>query len=216
MIDYDYIIETFYVEYKIDKDAIKKLRAEYLNAKESRRAQIFKEFKELYPEHIGDDIFTPAQLPDTVSKKMYFVQNRKNNKNEQITSYSLKNKMLADLRSARNVAKKEMAKAHEDGRKLDEARYNSNQLALKIIQNSEYGACGNKYFAHYDPDIGGCTTYSARQLISFVTNQLEYDKMYVDDEFIKLNSDKIKLLKDCDAIKIDDIEFSQNDFINNR
>ena len=92
MIDYDYIIETFYVEYKIDKDAIKKLRAEYLNAKESRRAQIFKEFKELYPEHIGDDIFTPAQLPDTVSKKMYFVQNRKNNKNEQITSYSLKKK----------------------------------------------------------------------------------------------------------------------------
>lgn len=216
MIDYDYIIETFYVEYKIDKDAIKRLRAEYLNAKESRRAQIFKEFKELYPEHIGDDIFTPVQLPDTVSKKMYFVQNRKNDKNEQITSYSLKNKMLADLRSARNVAKKEMAKAHEDGRKLDEARYNSNQLALKIIQNSEYGACGNKYFAHYDPDIGGCTTYSARQLISFVTNQLEYDKMYVDDEFIKLNSDKIKLLKDCDAIKIDDIEFSQDDFINNR
>ena len=203
--DYDYIIESFYVEYKLDQNAIKPLVNEY---NITHQHGVLTKIRELFPE------FNPITqtVPETISKRLYFVQNRK----DRITKYSLKNSMLTDMFRARKDAKIEMGKAYKENRMNDYRRWNSVQNKIKVMINSEYGASGSKTFAHNDPDIAGAITYSARQLIAFVTHQLEYETMYVDDKFIEDNKKSIELLRLCDAIEITDIDVNETFMLNNR
>ncbi|MGI5841655.1 MAG: DNA polymerase domain-containing protein, partial [Patescibacteria group bacterium] len=163
---------------------------------------LINEFHRLYPEYTSDNI-AAANIPDTITKKAYFVQSPKGKDGLPSIHYSLKEKMLSDFRSTRSRVKKEMERAAESGDRVGEVRFNAKQLAIKIICNSEYGASNNEYFAHYDPDVAAAVTYASRQLIHFLTNNLETSALYVDQKFLDENRKQIDALSDIDCVSIE-------------
>jgi len=194
-----YVIESFICEYNVNKEKLNELYKNYYHTKDqSERMRYESEFKLLYPEQSIDSFTEKSieELPETISKKVYFIQSPTIS-----TTHSLKAKMLNDLRAKRKQVKKQMAEAEERGDKLEVTRLNSKQLAIKIIMNTEYGASANKLFANYDPDVAGAVTNSARELIHFVTTILESSELFVDDNFIKSNSETIELLTKVGCIK---------------
>lgn len=218
-VDYDYVIESFYCEYKIDKDALKKIVIDY-NAADTadEQRQLLHEFKNLYPEYNDNDIshVDVSTFPDTVTKKIYFVQSPKGEDGLPTIHYSLKEKMLSDLRATRGKVKKDQAKAEKEGDHVGAVRYNAKQLAIKVVCNSEYGASNNEYFAHYDPDIASAVTFGSRQLIGFLTTNLESEHLYVDKKFIDDNIKYIDMLKEIACIEISKLEDTSNLFKDRR
>ena len=201
-IDYDYIIESFYCEFKLDTKRLNEIKERYTNtSNESIRNKLIEEFDALYPEHPNQDI-AQITIPDTITKKAYFVQSPKGKDGLPSIHYSLKEKMLSDFRAMRTKVKKQKAHAAEIGDKISEIRYNAKQLAIKVVCNSEYGAANNEHFAHYDPDVAAAVTYASRKLIAFLTNSLESSRLYVDNKFIEENKSQIALLRDIGCIDI--------------
>lgn len=202
-IDYDYIIESFYAEYKLNVKELQTLREEYTIAQTEPEKQILRDkFHKLWPEHKLDDITAGDKIPETVIKKLYFVQSPKGVDGLPAIHYSLKEKMLSDLRAIRSKVKKQMEKAAEEGDHISEVRYNAKQLAIKVVCNSEYGASNNEHFAHYDPDVPACTTCTSRRLIQLLTAVLEAQELFVDQKFLKDNSKQIEVLANIECIKI--------------
>lgn len=203
-IDYDYIVESFSCEFKVDKKAIKAILEQYqMSEDEDERAQLLAQFNTLYPEGKCTDLrnVTPDRIPDKVVKTVYFVQSPKGSNGLPSIHYSLKEKMLSDMRAKRSAVKKQMAEAEHKGDKVGAVRFNAKQLAIKVVCNAEYGASGNEFFAHYDPDVAASVTFAARQLIGFLTNNLEADHLYIDQKFYDQNKAEIENLAAIGCIK---------------
>lgn len=219
-VDYDYIIESFYCEYKLDKDEIKRVVNDYASASTEAECRALKyELSQLYPEYNPNNIsqLDPDSLPATIFRKIYFVQSPKGADGLPTIHYSLKEKMLSDLRATRGKVKKQLAQAEESGDHVGAIRYNAKQLAIKVVCNSEYGASNNEYFAHYDPDVASTVTFDSRANIGFLTAILESDLIYVDDQFINDNKRHIDLLSSIGCLSITPYTGTDdNIFINRR
>lgn len=206
-VDYDYVIESFYCEFKLDKDAIRKAFDAYTYAEtEAAKRACVNELAGLWPEYPSSDIdlLDVSKIPDTVVRKIYFIQSPKGADGLPTIHYSLKEKMLSDLRATRSRVKKDLANAEKAGDHVGAIRYNAKQLAIKVVCNSEYGASNNEFFAHYDPDIAAAVTFGSRQLIGFLTCNLESDHLYVTKKFIDSNRKHVDLLQSIGCLSISD------------
>jgi len=190
----DFIVESFNCEYNLDVDRLNELILDYSHSSNDYNKDIYlKEYKTLYPEDKDVKTLNNKTINiKTIKKTLYFVQPPKNK------LYSLKAKMLTDLRAKRKTVRKQMAQTSNP---VEQTRLNSKQLAIKIIMNTEYGATANKMFAIYDPDVAAAVTYSTRSLIGFVTQNLTSQFINVDEQFIKDNEKDIELLKQTGCIK---------------
>lgn len=200
--DFDYIVESFEYEFKLDVQQLKEIQEEYRQGYDpSEQKRLVKAFLKLYPECKTTKI-DMVEVPDTVIKTIYFVQSPKGDDGLPSVHYSLKSKMLNNLRMERIKARKNLAIAAKNNDKLGEIRFNATQLALKIISNSEYGASNNEFFAHFDPDIAACTTCNSRRLIGFLSNALHSDGIYVDRQFLDENKNDIERLVNIECLHI--------------
>ena len=213
-IDYDYIVESFYCEYKLDVKELKSIQMQFKSTNNPIEQQfLINEFHRLYPEYKSDNIIN-ADIPETIMKKAYFVQSPKGKDGLPAVHYSLKEKMLSDFRAMRSRVKKEMEHCAEIGDKVGEVRFNAKQLAIKVVCNSEYGASNNEFFAHYDPDVAAAVTYASRQLIKFLTNNIETSSLYVDKQFIDENKKQLDALKEIGCVSIE--QYDEKDLIEKR
>lgn len=87
-----------------------------------------------------------------------------------------------------------MGEAIKNHNEFDTIRFNSKQLAIKIVCNSTYGASGSRFYAYYDPDIGASITWAAREMIHDLTYVLESNRIYVDKAFIEENAKQYDVL----------------------
>ena len=208
-IDYDYIVESFYCEYKLDVKALNSIQGQFnLSTNPVEQQALINQFHELYPEYTSDNIGI-ANIPETIFKKAFFVQSPKGKDGLPSVHYSLKEKMLSDFRAKRSKVKKMMFKAAEEGDKVGEIRFNAKQLAIKVVSNSEYGASGKSCFAHYDPDVAAVTTYASRQHIKFLTSSIEASTLYVDEKFLKDNAKQIELLNNIKCLSVSPLNMSK-------
>lgn len=202
-IDYDFIIESFYCEYKLDVKELTSIQNQYAASSEPAEKSILEqEFRQLYPECKESNI-AKATIPDTILKKAYFQQSPKGRDGLPTVHASLKEHMLSNLRSTRASVKKDMKKAALAHDTVSENRYNAKQLAIKVVCNSEYGSANNEYFAHYDPDVASCVTRGARRLINFLTNNLETDNLFVDQKFLDEFKSQITNLKEINVLSVE-------------
>ena len=212
-IDYHYIVESFLFEFKLDTKRLHSLQAEYVATTDpDARQAIEYEFYDLYPEVRGQSI-TDVNIPDSVLGKVYFVQSPKGRDGLPSVKYALKGTMLSDFRGLRKGVKALMFRAAQDNDYLSEIRYNSKQLAIKVVCNSEYGASNNEYFAHYDPTIASVVTRGARQLIAFLSENLEHDTLYVDRKFLEDNKANVTNLLAIKALTIEKYENPDEDLL---
>ena len=152
-------------------------------------------------------------IPETDTRYLYTVQSPRDENNKVITHYSLKEIMLSDLRALRSKVKKQMESATNS---IDKNRYNSKQLAIKVMCNSEYGASNSSYFPYYDPLIGGATTAASRCLINFLTNIIQTNKLYVNEQFMKTNEKYLNHLHEYDILSWKQINVTDCvDFVKN-
>jgi DNA polymerase elongation subunit (family B) len=82
-------------------------------------------------------------------------------------------KMLRTLATNRKQAKKDMAKAENDGNKFMKAVYNGKQLAFKVSMNSIYGFCGALVGFLPCKPVASCTTSIGRKMIEQTKNLVE-------------------------------------------
>ena len=76
-IDYDYIVESFYCEYKLDVKELKSIQMQFKSTNNTIEQQfLINEFHRLYPEYKSDNIIH-ADIPETIMKKAYFVPQNK-------------------------------------------------------------------------------------------------------------------------------------------
>lgn len=206
-LDYDFIVEEFKAEFKLDVKRLKEIWCEYklrpTITLEREWYHLFPEFDETYGCSIDELDFTLIERNPTALKRVYYLQSPKDKQTKPIYHYSLEEMMLSDLQEERNKNKKLMAearKAHDvDGFK----RFNAMQNALKVIMNSTYGASANDKFAHYDPDVAAAITWASRQCILQLTEGLEgtvnyVDKEFLEDEYVKTNMEgfaEVNMLK---------------------
>lgn len=191
-----YIVETFFCEYKLDRQRIQEVVRKYRFSNDTEKELLRQTFHNLYPEGSIDLLDDAAlkDLPTTAVKKIYFVQSPKGSDGLPSIHYSLKEKLLSDFRYQRSKVKKDMADAERNGDKVSAVRFNAKQNAIKVVCNSEYGASNNNFFAHYDPDVAAAVTFAARALIAFLTTNLETPKLYVDEKFINDNRKEFDVL----------------------
>lgn len=204
-LDYDFVIEEFQSEYKLDVGRLKEIYKEYLtNPTEELKREwfhLYPEFNEVYGNiEIEDFDISKLDLSDRAFKSVYFLQSDKDKFTNPIQHHSLQEVMLSDLQNERNRNKKLMGEAIKNHDKEGEKRFNSMQLALKVNMNSTYGASNNFVFPHYDPDIAGAITWASRMCIKQLTEGLACTEVYVDDEF-KNSEDVQKYLADLSEIK---------------
>ena len=201
-IDYDFIVKSFYCEFKLDTKELKNIQQQYsLSTDRNEKDLLEQRFKELYPE-CNDENIGKSDIPDTVLSKNHYVQSPKREDGLPAVVFSLKGDALSDLRATRDSVKKDMKKAALAGDEVSENRYNAKQLALKVVCNSEYGASDNEYFAHYDPIRASTVTRTARRLINFLTTNLETEDLFVDEKFLKQFNSQITNLKEIEALDI--------------
>lgn len=102
----------------------------------------------------------------------------------------------------RVIYKKEMLAArqkYEDTKdpkwQMEISRLNNLQMAMKILLNSAYGACGNAYFRYFDVRIAEGITISGQLSIRWIANKLNgyFDKI------IGVEKDRIVLI-DTDSV----------------
>ena len=217
--DYNYIVESMYCEYKLDVDRLKQIIDEYqLCEDRDRQIELLNEFHTLYPEYKSNDLIhiNKDRIPNVVNKKIYFVQSPKGPNGLPSIHYSLKEKLLSDFRAKRKEVKNAMEKANHEGNTIESIRLNAKQLAIKVVCNSEYGASNNEHFAHYDPDIAAAVTFAARQLIGFLTCNLESNKLYIDRKFVLSNKKEFTWLINCKCISLSRYEGDDETLFNNR
>ena len=200
-----FVVESFYgPEFKLDTSKLENLLYEYKSTSDiSEKQRIRHEFMALYPECTYEDLseMQPSDIPKTIKKKIWFVQpNRDINDGHPLEHFSLKSRLLTGLRNKRKAVKKQLGIAKSEKNTSEIARLNAKQLAIKIIMNTEYGASGNKIFAHYDPDIAAAVTYLSRTLIGFLTKTLHGDTLYVDSKFISDNQKYVDRLSSIGCI----------------
>lgn len=218
-LDYDYIVESFYCEYKLNVSRLKEIIQQYkLTSDPEVKETLNAEFFDLYPECPIKNIsqIKPSSMPPTIIKKMYFIQSPKGANGLPSIHYSLKEKMLSDFRATRKKVKHDMEEAEHTDNKIEAIRLNAKQLAIKVVCNSEYGASNNEYFSHYDPDIAAAVTYAARKLIGFLTCNLESDRLYVDEQFIRDNQKQFNWLYNVGVISIEKYKGTDKELFNNR
>ena len=202
--DYDYIIESMYSEYKLDVKELKNIQGRCLNAEGDVLDELVKDFNALYPEcNATKDNIQTISIPDTVFKKVHFVQSPKAKDGLPAVHISLKEKLLSDFRANRSKVKKLLAAAEKAHDTVAATRYNAKQLAIKVVCNSEYGASNNSTFAHYDPDVAGAVTFASRSLIYFLTTNLEHNMLVVDKDFIDGNSKQLGKLAGIGCLNIE-------------
>ena len=205
-IDYDLVVESFYCEFKLDVKELQSIQRQYIATDNpAERKRLHSEFTRLYPECTADDI-SIIPIPETVTKTAWFVQSPRGVDGLPTVHYSLKEKMLSDFRNMRSKVKKLQANAAEMGDHIAEARYNAQQLAIKVVCNSEYGASNNEHFAHYDPDIAAAVTRASRSLIAFLTENIQSSELYVDEAFINENRKELELLSGIGCLRYDRVE----------
>lgn len=207
MSEYDYIVEEFNREVKLDKDKLIQIINEYRN---KGTVDLYLEFKSLWPENTREDIenIKPEDIPNTIIIPTYYLQSPK----DKITDlpskhYALNEIILQDAQMERDNNKNKMKQAYKNHDMDNYKRFNAMQLGLKVISNSFYGASGNKTFAHYDPDVAGTITWAARQCIRLLTDSLLSTEFYVDDEFINddENIARFEILNKLGFIKMEKI-----------
>lgn len=202
-VDYDYIVESFNCEYKLNVKELNDIQTNYKNTDNNvYKAELVQQFKSLYPE-CTTDLIDRVSIPDTIIKKIYCVQSPKQDNGLPSIDYSLKARMLSDFRAKRSYVKKLMAQCEEANDKVGTIRYNAKQLAIKVICNSEYGASNNMVFAHYDSDIAAGVTYVSRSLIGFLTQNIESKELFVDEQFLKDNAKRIDMLKFINCLDVE-------------
>lgn len=222
-----FIVEQFQSVFKNNIDEIKKtLEAMEVDKsnKSINKQSLINNLKKLQPNNYKDltdniykyDLLTNdiiKDIPPTETKYLFAVQSPRDENNIISTHYSLKEIMLSDLRALRSKVKKQMEAATNP---IDRSRYNSKQLAIKVMCNSEYGASNSSYFPYYDPLIGGATTAASRCLINFLTNLIQANKLYVNEQFMKENEKYIKHLQEYDVLTWKQTKITDNkQFVNN-
>ena len=226
-----YRVEQFNCTFKIDIDELGNQLSKYYNLTNNGEnydlddeiisnsntpgdniAETINTIKQLYPEakfksgkwynHNNNKLISEKHnIPETVTKKVYYVQSEKAENGWTKEHLSLNEIMLTDLRFKRNAVKKQMAQAEKNGNEFDAIRYNSKQLAIKIVCNSTYGASGSRFYAFYDPTIGASITWAAREMIHNLTKVLESTKIFVDEKFINENSKQFNILEKYGLLK---------------
>lgn len=104
----------------------------------------------------------------------------------------------------RVIYKKEMLKAKQEYEntndpkwKMEISRLNNLQMAMKILLNSAYGACGNAYFRYFDTRIAEGITISGQLSIRWIANKLNgyLDKILDDkkDRIVLIDTDSVVL-----------------------
>lgn len=103
----------------------------------------------------------------------------------------------------RVIYKKQMIKAKQDYEvtkdpqlKKDISRLNNLQMAMKILLNSAYGACGNAYFRYFDMRIAEGITISGQLSIRWIANALN---AFMDKTMKTQDKDRIVLI-DTDSV----------------
>lgn len=104
----------------------------------------------------------------------------------------------------RKVYKTEMFKCNKTGDKEGEALYNSKQLAIKILINSAYGACGNNFFQYYSLENAEAVTLTGQIVIRFIEKHLN---QYLQN---LLGDDKDRII----AIDTDSVYVNFEDVVN--
>ena len=200
-----FIVESFWAEFKLDVAAINEILVTYkLEQDPRKRLDLYKRFKQLYPECDVTDIskLEKENIPATIKKKVWFVQPPRDEKDgHPLHFYSLKSRLLTRLRNERKQVKKDLKIATAEHNSSEISRLNAKQLGIKIIMNTEYGASGNKIFAHFDPDIAAAVTYLSRTLIGFLTKTLHGNTLYVDTKFLIDNKKLINRMVAIGCIK---------------
>lgn len=211
-LDYDFVVEEFKAEFKLD---VKRLTEIWRQYKLTPTAALVREWYHLYPEF--DDVYGGIDIADfdikeleknpTALKPVYYLQSPKDKKTNPIFHYSLEEIMLSDLQEERNKNKRFMKQAYEAGDMDGFKRFNAMQLALKVIMNSTYGAAANAKFAHYDPDVAAAITWASRQCIKQLTDGLEGKVAYVDKEFLdnKYVSENMQGFSQVNMLKIEKV-----------
>lgn len=77
------------------------------------------------------------------------------------------------------------------------ARLNTSQMAVKILMNSLFGACGNQHFRYYDIEIATAITLTGQTLIKIsertindsLARLMKEDKVKVKDRVIAIDTD---------------------------
>lgn len=211
--EYDYLVEQFNAEFKLDVKRLSEIRNEYITMSydrtmnESKMDLLQREWNVLYPEYtdpideMADDYFDNHK---TVELPCYFLQSPKDKDTNPIVHYSLQEIMLAKLQAERDKNKGFMKAAFKAGDVDNGKRFNALQNALKVNMNSTYGASGNANFAHYDPVIAAAVTWCSRKCIGQLTETLECDYAYVDKEFLEDEYIKKQMegFEQCNLIKI--------------
>jgi DNA polymerase elongation subunit (family B) len=107
----------------------------------------------------------------------------------------IKDEMIAAKRSLEKVSKSDRAarKAAES----DVARLDTSQTAVKILLNSLYGACGNKYFRYFDLRIASGITLTGQAVIKYAEEKVND---FLDD-FLKEKKDRVIAI-DTDSLYI--------------
>lgn len=222
-LDYDFVVEEFKAEYKLDVKRLKEIYKEYCSEPNEdlydEWYHLFPEFNEIYGDiKIEEFDIKQLELNDRVLKTCHFLQSDKDKFTNPIQHYSLQEIMLANLQDERNKYKKLMGQAIKNKDSDSTKRFNAMQLALKVNMNSIYGASNNAVFPHYDPDIAAAITWSSRQCIKQLTEGLVETVMYVDQEFLD-SKDVQNYLNDLDEIrmiKIEKLDESEYDTIPRR
>lgn len=143
-------------------------------------------------------------IPTRVLLPIYFIQSPKDEiTNLPIYHYSLKEKMLSDLRAKRSKVKKTKPK-----NLTEEKQLNAKQLAIKVVMNSEYGQTGSDLFAHYDSDIGAAVTFASRKCIGELTSCLLSEHFYVDEKYLK-NEHLLYLIKVCESFNDNSVKIEK-------
>lgn len=206
-LDYDYIVEEFMAEVKINKKKLKQVIEDY---KVNPSVYLRRKFDKYWPENEIEDISTCNidDVPNTVFKRTYYRQSEKDEDTIPIKHYSLQEIILTRLQQDRNANKKLMAEAHARHDIDNEKRFNALQLALKVISNSFYGASDNKVFAHYDSNVAGSITWAARNCIGQLTSGIECEDLYIDKKMYEDNyiQERIEKLKKIGALSVEKVK----------
>jgi DNA polymerase elongation subunit (family B) len=94
--------------------------------------------------------------------------------------------------------KQEYADTGNEELQKEISRLNNLQMAMKILLNSAYGACGNPWFRYYDLRIAGGITISGQLSIRWIANKLNemfngLMKNDITDRIVLIDTDSVVL-----------------------
>lgn len=170
-----YIVEEFFAEYKLNRDDIIKAIA-------TKNEPLF---NSLWPEGNYEQCISlylsgsAIPIPETIVKRNYIIQSPKDDRGNRTGHFSVNEIMLSGMRDHRNECK---ANAKKSTDRVEKLRWNSMQLGVKQLMNSQYGVTGNPNSPLFEPDIGAAVTMGGRQCVQFLTHLLESThEFYIDN-----------------------------------